>query len=135
MLTKPNRLAFRFVNLIHLRSAMQVIQLPRTIRVMWNKKTKYHNIKTATGFDSKKEERRWNELCLLQKAGKISDLEKQKRFDIVVNGHKICFYKADFVYQENGKQVTEDAKGMKTPVYNLKKKLLFATHGIVIREV
>ena len=41
---------------------------------------KYHNIKTVINgerFDSKKEAARWQELLLLQRAGKISRLNRQ----------------------------------------------------------
>lgn len=86
-------------------------------------------------FDSKKEAHRYQQLKLMLRAGKISDLELQPRYDIVVNGEKICYYKADFRYIENGELVVEDVKGMQTSVYKLKKKLVKACHGIEIREV
>lgn len=113
------------------------LRIPGVMQGETKKPSKYHNKKTDLGFDSKKEEKRWHELCLLQRAGKISDLEKQKRFDIIVNGKKICFYKADFVYFENGKQVVEDVKSWITKrnsTYVLKRKLMAATRGILIRE-
>ena len=43
-------------------------------------------------------------------------------------------YKADFRYIEKGETVVEDVKGMRTPVYNLKRHLMKAVHGIEIRE-
>lgn len=86
-------------------------------------------------FDSQKEKQRYVQLKLMLKAGKISDLELQPRYDIDVNGQRICFYKADFRYVENGKTIVEDVKGMKTAVYNLKKKLVKACHNIDIVEV
>lgn len=100
-------------------------------------RNKYRAIKTIIDditFDSKKEARRYVELKLLVKAGVISDLKLQPRFDLIINGCKCGFYKADFDYIENGKRVTEDVKGMKTPVYNLKKKLIKAIYGIEIFE-
>lgn len=47
------------------------------------------------------------------------------------------YYKADFVYLDiaTGKTVVEDAKGLKTDVYQLKKKLMADKYGILIREV
>ena len=86
-------------------------------------------------FDSEREKRRYVELKLLVKAGKISNLQMQVPFEIVINGMKVCKYIADFCYDEDGKRVTEDSKGMLTPVYKLKKKLMLAVHGIEIREV
>ena len=44
-------------------------------------------------------------------------------------------YFADFVYQENGETVVEDAKGYRTEVFRIKKKLMLYIHGIRIREV
>ena len=43
-------------------------------------------------------------------------------------------YVADFVYEENGQTVVEDVKGVKTPVYKLKKRMLAEKYGIVIKE-
>ncbi len=85
-------------------------------------------------FDSLKEGRRYKNLKLLERAGEISELSLQPKFDLIVNGKKCGFYKADFRYIENGKEVIEDVKGMKTPVYNLKKKLIKAIYDIDIFE-
>jgi len=103
------------------------------------KRNKYRAIKTVVDgikFDSKKEAARYGQLKLMVKAGLINQLELQPRFDLIVNGKKCGFYKADFQYVEldQGKQIVEDVKGMKTPVYNLKKKLIKAIYGIEIFE-
>ena len=102
--------------------------------------SKYHNCKTVVQdiqFDSRKEANRYQELLHLVRAGDIEDLELQPRFDLTVNGHKCGFYKADFRYKEvaTGLVVVEDVKGVKTAVYQLKKKLMKALHNISIREV
>ena len=100
-------------------------------------RNKYRAIKTIVDgikFDSKKEARRYSQLKLLEKAGAITDLKLQPRFDLIVNNCKCGFYKADFEYVENEKKIIEDVKGMKTPVYNLKKKLIKAIYGIEIFE-
>jgi hypothetical protein len=94
------------------------------------KKTVIDGIK----FDSMAEGRRYKQLVLLQKAGVIEGLELQPRYDLIINGKKCGFYKADFRYNEAGNQVVEDVKGMKTPVYNLKKKLIKAIYNIDILE-
>ena len=99
--------------------------------------SKYRAVKVVIDgikFDSKKEGARYNQLKLLERAGKIKDLKLQPRFDLIINDCKCGFYKADFDYVENGKRVIEDVKGMKTPVYNLKKKLIKAIYGIEIFE-
>ena len=98
---------------------------------------KYRNVKTEVdgiSFASKAEAARYLELKLLLRAGKISNLEMQPRFRIEVNGFPICTYIGDFQYVENGKTIIFDTKGMKTAVYRLKKKLMFAVHGIEVME-
>ena len=98
---------------------------------------KYKAIKTTVDgikFDSKKEAARYSNLKILEKAGHILDLSLQPRFDLIINGVKCGFYKADFKYIEDGKEIIEDVKGMKTPVYNLKKRLIKAIYNIDIRE-
>lgn len=99
--------------------------------------SKYNAVKTVVNgirFDSKKEARRYGQLKLLERSGNITELSLQPRFDLTINGCKCGFYKADFRYIENNKEVIEDVKGVKTAVYNLKKKLVKAIHGIEIFE-
>lgn len=89
-------------------------------------------------FDSKREAARWAHLQILQKAGLISDLERQVRYRLEVGGQLICAYVADFRYLEGGVQVVEDVKSeptRKRPEYRIKAKLMRAIHGITIREV
>lgn len=80
-------------------------------------------------FDSKKEGARYLELFMLQKAGQISNLELQKRFEICPKKYankRARYYVADFVYVENGKKVIEDvkSKATQTPVFSLKWALM-----------
>lgn len=84
---------------------------------------------------SQHEHKRYWELTQLAKAGKISDLRFQVPISIDIFGVHVCVYKADFVYIENGKAVYEDAKGMRTKEYKLKKKLVWACHGISVQEI
>lgn len=115
------------------------------------KESKYHAKKveaclddgTPHTFDSTREFDRYRELVLMQKSGKISDLQiqvpfellpKQKRSDGKVE--RPCRYIADFVYKnENGETVAEDTKGVRTKDYIIKRKLLLWVHGITIMEV
>jgi hypothetical protein len=100
--------------------------------------SKYGNVQTvvdAMTFDSKAEARRYGELKLLEQAGVIRDLVCQPKYPIVVNGKKICDYIGDFSYLDGKGLVLEDVKGMKTPAYRLKKKLVLACYGIEITEV
>lgn len=106
---------------------------------------KYKNRKiTINGetFDSRKEARRYGELVLLEKAGLVSDLKRQVKFELIpsqrVNGkvvERACTYVADFVYTEGGKTVVEDTKGFRTKDYIIKRKLMLYVHGIQVREV
>lgn len=107
--------------------------------------SKYNNSK-HDGYDSKKEARRATELKLLEKAGVISHLQEQVVYELIpsqyriVSGKKKCIeramkYIADFQYVENGNTVVEDAKGFRTDVYRIKKKLMLYFHDIQIKEV
>lgn len=94
-------------------------------------------------FASKAEARRYQELKMLEKAGEIKGLELQPKFPLMVpecgSGFdvRIGHYIADFRYRKGpkGVLVIEDVKGMKTPVYRLKKKMVEAQYGISITEV
>lgn len=79
-------------------------------------------------FDSKSEFKRLNELLLLQRVGDIRNLEVQPVFPIVVEGVRICEYRADFRYFQGNTVVTEDRKGVKTGVYKLKRALVEALY-------
>ena len=110
------------------------------MRYSGNRSSKYGNHK-ANGFDSKKEESRYAELALMQRAGIISDLRRQVKFELIPSQYKDgkCVYRsvsyiADFVYEQNGELVVEDSKGFKTPEYIIKKKLMLYIHGIIIKE-
>lgn len=91
-------------------------------------------------FDSRAEARRYGDLTLRARAGEVRNVEVHPRFPIGVNGLQVCVYVADFRYEERGKddkwqKVVEDVKGVKTPAYRLKKKLMRAVHGVEIKEV
>ena len=106
---------------------------------------KYHSRKiTRDGmtFDSVKEYRRYCELLLLERAGAITKLERQVKYELIpaqrIDGkvvERACQYIADFVYLENGKKVVEDTKGVKTKDYIIKRKLMLYIHGIQVKEV
>lgn len=109
--------------------------------------SKYGNQKVILDgiiFDSKREASRWVELKYMQRAHLIQDLERQVQFIVIPAQkdpdtgkviEKACKYVADFTYHENGDLVVEDAKGVKTESYRIKKKLMLKEYGIRIREV
>ncbi len=93
----------------------------------------------AIRFDSGAEARRWDELCLLQKAGAITGLNRQVPFPIEINGEAISTYRADFAYHDqDGTYVVEDVKGgdaTQTGTFKLKRRAVEAQHGIRIKVV
>ena len=80
-------------------------------------------------FDSAKEARRYSQLLMLQKAGRIEYLRTQVKFDLIPtmkHGEKTLrkiVYIADFVYRDGCVTVVEDSKGFKTDVFKLKLRL------------
>lgn len=106
-----------------------------------NKKCEWKGIK----FDSIHERDRFIILWREEQDGKITDLNRQVRFQLLPaqkgeDGRVIerpCFYVADFTYRRDGKLVVEDAKSKatKTKEYRLKKKMMLWFHGVQVREV
>lgn len=114
-----------------------------------NKKKKIDGIL----FHSTKEANRYCELKMLEKAGEISNLQRQVKYVLIpaqrepdtvgarggVKKGKLiereCAYMADFVYEQNGETVVEDTKGFRTTEYVIKRKLMLKVHGIRIREI
>ena len=122
---------------------------------------KYNNKKVMVDgikFDSKKEAKRYQELKMLERAGIIENLQRQVKYvlipaqyepsdEVYTKGkekgklkkgrliERECAYYADFVYCHNGKTIVEDTKGMKTPEYIIKRKLMLYIHDIRIKEI
>jgi hypothetical protein len=125
---------------------------------------KYGNFKVkcldGTVFDSRKEARRYEELCLLLRTGAITDLKRQVEFELIPAQYesyerygkggkrlkdgercveKSCSYIADFTYvtADKGELIVEDAKSeaTRTKEYVIKRKLMRLIHGIAIKEV
>lgn len=93
-------------------------------------------------FDSEREAKRYSVLLLRQKAREIFNLRLQVPFVIVpaatIAGKTVRerIYIADFVYDmPHGLMVVEDAKGMRTPMYRIKRQLMKVVHNIEIQEV
>lgn len=100
-------------------------------------KSKYRNKKTK-GFDSAKEWHRNQELEALQRAGEISELNRQVPFVLMpsfaiadkktksgLRTVREIRYIADFTYRlKDGTRIIEDVKGMQTDVFKIKRKLL-----------
>lgn len=110
-------------------------------------------------FDSKKEARRYQELCLLERAGAIHNLQTQVKYVLIpaqrepdtvgkrggIHRGKVIerevSYIADFVYWDikSDQMVVEDVKGYKDStayaVFALKRKLMLFMHGIRVKEI
>lgn len=104
----------------------------RTKSKFGNKPTKV----SAGTADSKGEAKRFEDLKLLEMAGEIKNLKFHPKYDIEINGVKICSYEADSSYYDMRRfmQVVEDAKGCRTEVFKLKKRLMLAIYGIDVEE-
>ena len=93
-------------------------------------------------FRSQKEAKRYVDLKLLQKAGKIEKLECQRSYElappvlILGKRHRALRYVADFVYRDlsHGGVIVEDSKGVRTPTYRIKKHLMKHVYGIDVLE-
>lgn len=126
-------------------------------RIMYRKYNNRKIIVDGITFDSKKEAKRYQELKMLERAGAIHDLQRQVKYvlisaqyertgEVYTKGNnkgkpkkgrlieRECAYYADFVYTENGKTVVEDTKGVKTPEYIIKRKLMLYVYNIKIKE-
>lgn len=125
----------------------------------WKRNGTKYNAKKIAGFDSKKEWRRYGELTMLERAGKITDLRTQVKYILIPaqrepdimgprGGRKPgklieheCSYVADFVYHDltTGETVVEDVKGYKGGagynIFSIKRKLMLFIYNIRVREV
>jgi Protein of unknown function (DUF1064) len=87
-------------------------------------------------FPSAREGERWRELQILQRTGAISNLRRQVSFDLCINDVPLARYVSDFCYEDmDGAFVVEDAKGVETAMFKLKKKWMWIEHEIEIKTV
>ena len=128
------------------KTKLPIIKLPMGTA----KKSKYGNIKTKINgikFDSMLEGRRYTQLRLLERAGKIQDLKLQPKFMLQegftldeVNYRPIT-YVSDFKYiNMDGEIIIEDVKPsikFKTEVYKVKIKLFLKRYGdeVIFKEL
>lgn len=100
-------------------------------------RTKYRAIRTD-GYASKKEAKRAADLKLMERIGLISHLVEQPEYVLIYKDELggAIKYRADFSYWDAaGNLVLEDVKGFKTPVYRLKRRLMWQMFKIRIQEV
>lgn len=131
------------------------------------RRSKYGNRKAVVDgitFDSRKEANRFQELRMLERAGKIKALERQVKYVLIPTQREAsfevyksgpnkgrrkpgkvveheCSYVADFVYTKDGETVVEDVKGYRAPSsaayakFVIKRKLMLERYGIRVKEV
>jgi hypothetical protein len=86
-------------------------------------------------FDSKREAEVYGELRLLEKAGRISGFERQRKFELIVNGEIIGTYRADFAFidhDQDGRLRVIDVKGVITRDFRRVKKIIKAIYNIEV---
>ena len=91
-------------------------------------KTNKYGAKTANvegiTFHSKREAEHYKELLLLERAGEISDIQRQVLLRLEVNGKIVCRWKPDFIYRrKDGRMVIDETKGFRTRDFDIKWKL------------
>lgn len=128
------------------RERMQMIPLPSGVSMVridpsnlsvTPRPRKYRNIPTEVDgitFGSRKEAKRYRELVLLQQSGAIRGLTHHNRYSLVVNGIDIGDYEDDFAYWRDDRLVIEDSKGVRTPVFKMKKQLMLALYAVEVIE-
>ncbi|WP_457650859.1 DUF1064 domain-containing protein [Profundibacter sp.] len=108
-----------------------------------NKYSAKRTILNGIKFDSKREAKRWAELCLLERAGEISDLRQQvplmlegRNGPLLTRTGRRMRLTVDFAYTDlvSGLTVYEDAKGVPTRDYEVRRAVA-AAQGVEVIEV
>ena len=101
-------------------------------------KPKYGNKGTEEAgkkCDSKKEAAFFLQL---QQDPTVKSIRTQVKYELIPKqqGERACSYVADFVVEyQDGSTVVYDVKGMRTALYNVKRKLKIGVNGITINKV
>lgn len=96
---------------------------------------KFNAIRTVSDgikFASKREARRYEELKLMQKAGEVVFFLRQIPFYLPGNIKYVCDFQ---VFFKDGTVRFEDVKGMRTPQYKAKKRMVEALYPVEIVEI
>lgn len=130
------------------RGAIKLSDVPKSVLKDINAKSgsnkkpnKFRNVKTTFDgiiFDSKAEAMRYQQLKLLERAGKISQLRLQPTYLLSprTKTESKCEYKADFEYIEDGQIIVEDVKGHAAKEYIVKRKWFKTKYpDYVFREI
>ena len=103
-------------------------------------RSKYKNKKTERDgitFQSKREADYYSELRLREAAGEVCEVQMQVPYKLVVEGHLIETYRADFVFWDCVAKRTRviDVKGYETRDFKRKRKWMLAIHKIDVEVV
>lgn len=103
-----------------------------------NRKNKYGAKKTTIDgivFDSQREGQVYSSLKLLERSGRISGFERQRKFNLIVNGEIIGTYRADFAFvdhDQDGLFRVVDVKGVVTRDFRRVRKIIKAAYNIEV---
>ncbi|ACI55716.1 protein of unknown function DUF1064 [Rhizobium leguminosarum bv. trifolii WSM2304] len=84
-------------------------------------------------FDSKREAEVYRDLKVLERVGRISGFERQRKFELIVNGEIIGTYRADFAFidhDQDGRFRVVDVKGVITRDFRRVRKIIKAAYNI-----
>lgn len=105
---------------------LTVTQVSKAVQTNNYLKTK----KTADGFDSKFERKKYIEIKAMLQRKEIKEFWWQYPIDLICNKRLVCQYIMDFVIlHNNGKLEFLEAKGYELETWKLKWKMLHAMYG------
>ncbi|MGZ2484312.1 hypothetical protein ACVITL_002835 [Rhizobium pisi] len=108
---------------------LEAVSKPKRRNKFGAKKTMFEGIL----FDSKREADVYRDLKLLERAGRISGFERQRKFELIVNGAIIGTYRADFAFvdhDQDGRLRVVDVKGVVTRDFRRVQKIIKAAYNI-----
>lgn len=88
-------------------------------------------------FASRKEMLRYAALKQMERAGIITHLVLQPKFEIRIEGEKLCDYTADFSYFRDGDRIVEDVKSTGTAAdksYRIRKRAAEIAYHFKVTE-
>lgn len=99
------------------------------------KLSKYRNAKTEINgirFDSKAEARYFTHLKDRESKGEVHSVQLQRPYALTINGYLVSTYKADFTFWDDAEKRERviDVKGVITPEFRIKSKMMKAIYGI-----
>jgi len=116
----------------------EALKLQAPAKPVTKRRSKFGNVPvTLHGhrFASQAEGRYYLRLREREARGEIRELVCQPKYPMVIGGICIGHYIADFEYYQKGERVVVDVKGISTPVFRLKKRIIEALYDFKITVV